>query len=35
MYGRYFTTGGSLTKPAGLTSQTLNDLLVKGNSTSR
>jgi peptide/nickel transport system substrate-binding protein len=33
MYGRYFTTGGSLTKPAGLTSQTLNDLLVKGNST--
>ena len=34
MYGRYFTTGGSLTKPAGLTSQTLNDLLLKGNSTS-
>ncbi len=33
MYGRYFTTDGSLTKPAGLTSQTLNDLLVKGNST--
>jgi peptide/nickel transport system substrate-binding protein len=33
MYGRYFTTGGSLTKPAGLTSQTLNDLLVKANST--
>ena len=34
MYGRYFTTGGSLAKPAGITSTTLNDLLVKGNSTS-
>lgn len=33
MYGRYFTTGGSLMKPAGLVSTTLNDLLVKGNST--
>ncbi|MGI8416669.1 MAG: ABC transporter substrate-binding protein [Nakamurella sp.] len=33
MYGRYFTTGGSLAKPAGLVSKTLNDLLVKGNST--
>ncbi len=31
MYGRYFTTGGSLKGPAGLTSKTLNDLLVKGN----
>ncbi len=34
MYGRYFTTGGSLAKPAGITSTALNDLLVKGNSTS-
>jgi peptide/nickel transport system substrate-binding protein len=34
MYGRYFTTGGSLAKPAGIQSSTLNDLLVKGNSTS-
>jgi peptide/nickel transport system substrate-binding protein len=33
MYGRYFTEGGSLSKPAGLESSTLNDLLVKGNST--
>jgi peptide/nickel transport system substrate-binding protein len=33
MYGRYFTTDGSLTKPAGLVSKELNDLLVKGNST--
>lgn len=32
-YGRYFTTGGSLAKPAGLASQALNGLLVKGNST--
>jgi peptide/nickel transport system substrate-binding protein len=34
MYGRYFTTGGSLGKPAGIQSATLNDLLVNGNSTS-
>lgn len=34
MYGRYFTTGGSLAKPAGIQSSALNDLLVKGNSTS-
>ena len=34
MYGRYFTTGGSLAKPAGISSTALNDLLVKGNSTS-
>lgn len=34
MYGRYFTTGGSLAKPAGISSPALNDLLVKGNSTS-
>ena len=34
MYGRYFTTGGSLGKPAGIASQALNDLLVKGNTTS-
>ncbi len=33
MYGRYYTTAGSLKGPAGLTSQALNDLLVKGNST--
>jgi len=33
MYGRYFTTDGSLKGPAGLTSKTLNDLLIKGNST--
>jgi peptide/nickel transport system substrate-binding protein len=33
MYGRYFTTDGSLKGPAGLTSSTLNNLLVKGNST--
>jgi peptide/nickel transport system substrate-binding protein len=33
MYGRYFTDGGSLAKPAGLASKTLNDLLVKGNTT--
>jgi peptide/nickel transport system substrate-binding protein len=31
MYGRYYTTGGSLSKPAGLDSTTLNDLLVKAN----
>jgi peptide/nickel transport system substrate-binding protein len=34
MYGRYFTTGGSLAKPGGIVSQELNDLLVKGNTTS-
>ncbi|MCU1616037.1 MAG: transporter substrate-binding protein [Frankiales bacterium] len=34
MYGRYYTTGGSLAKPAGIVSQPLNDLLVKGNTTS-
>lgn len=33
MYGRYFTTGGSLSKPAGITSAKLNELLVKGNGT--
>jgi peptide/nickel transport system substrate-binding protein len=33
MYGRYFTDGGSLAGPAGLESKTLNDLLVKGNTT--
>ena len=31
MYGRYFTTDGSLSKPAGLISPTLNQLLAKGN----
>ena len=31
MYGRYYTTGGSLSKPAGLDSTTLNDLLIQGN----
>ncbi|MGH3097231.1 MAG: ABC transporter substrate-binding protein [Streptosporangiales bacterium] len=31
MYGRYFTTGGSLKKPAGLTSDELSSLLAKGN----
>lgn len=31
MYGRYYTNGGSLAIPAGLESATLNDLLVKGN----
>jgi peptide/nickel transport system substrate-binding protein len=33
MYGRYYTTGGSLSKPAGLDSPTLSDLLKQGNST--
>lgn len=33
MYGRYFTKGGSLTKPAGLASPKLDHLLRKGNST--
>ena len=31
MYGRYYTTGGSLSIPAGLDSPTLAALLVKGN----
>ena len=31
MYGRYYTTGGSLAIPAGLDSPTLAELLVKGN----
>jgi peptide/nickel transport system substrate-binding protein len=31
MYGRYYTSGGSLSIPAGLDSPTLADLLVKGN----
>lgn len=31
MYGRYFTTGGSLSKPAGLESADLAALLTKGN----
>ncbi|MEV5751079.1 ABC transporter substrate-binding protein [Actinoallomurus sp. NPDC052308] len=34
MYGRYYTSGGSLAKPAGLDSSTLSDLLNQGNSTS-
>lgn len=33
MYGRYFGTGGSLSKPAGLESPALADLLAKGNAT--
>ena len=33
MYGRYFTAGASLAKPAGITSSTLNALLAQGNST--
>lgn len=33
MYGRYFVTGGSLAKPAGLESPTLSRLLTQGNST--
>jgi peptide/nickel transport system substrate-binding protein len=33
MYGRYYTTDGSLKGPAGLSSKELNELLVKGNST--
>lgn len=31
MYGRYYTSGGSLSLPGGLDSTTLNGLLVKGN----
>lgn len=34
MYGRYYVTGGSLSKPAGLDSTTLSNLLTQGNSTS-
>ncbi len=34
MYGRYYTTGGSLSKPAGLDSPTLAGLLAQGNATS-
>jgi peptide/nickel transport system substrate-binding protein len=34
MYGRYYTTGGSLSKPAGLDSATLAGLLAQGNATS-
>jgi peptide/nickel transport system substrate-binding protein len=34
MYGRYFTAGGSLATPAGLTSSTLGKLLDEGNATS-
>jgi peptide/nickel transport system substrate-binding protein len=34
MYGRYYTTGGSLSKPAGLTSAALAGLLAQGNATS-
>ncbi len=33
MYGRYFTTDGSLSKPAGIASAKLNELLAKGNAT--
>lgn len=33
MYGRYFGAGGSLSKPAGLESQALADLLAQGNAT--
>lgn len=33
MYGRYYVTGGSLAKPAGLDSPTLSRLLTEGNST--
>jgi peptide/nickel transport system substrate-binding protein len=33
MYGRYFTSGGSLSKPAGLDSSTLAGLLTHGNAT--
>jgi peptide/nickel transport system substrate-binding protein len=33
MYGRYWTTGASLAKPAGLDSTTLGDLLTRGNNT--
>jgi peptide/nickel transport system substrate-binding protein len=34
MYGRYYTTGGSLSKPAGLDSPALSNLLQQGNATS-
>jgi ABC-type transport system substrate-binding protein len=34
MYGRYYTTGGSLSKPGGLDSSTLANLLQQGNATS-
>jgi peptide/nickel transport system substrate-binding protein len=34
MYGRYYTTGGSLSKPAGLDSPTLGNLLTQGNASS-
>ncbi|NUS45154.1 MAG: ABC transporter substrate-binding protein [Mycobacteriaceae bacterium] len=34
MYGRYFGTGGSLSKPGGIESQALAGLLAQGNSTS-
>ena len=33
MYGRYYTAGGSLAKPAGLDSTALSDLLKQGNAT--
>jgi peptide/nickel transport system substrate-binding protein len=33
MYGRYYTKGGSLSKPAGLDSPALSDLLNQGNAT--
>lgn len=34
MYGRYFATGGSLSKPGGIESPKLADLLAQGNATS-
>jgi peptide/nickel transport system substrate-binding protein len=34
MYGRYFTTGGTLAKPAGLESKQLNNLLTQGDASS-
>jgi peptide/nickel transport system substrate-binding protein len=34
MYGRYYTNGGSLSKPAGLDSAQLASLLTQGNATS-
>jgi peptide/nickel transport system substrate-binding protein len=34
MYGRYYTVGGSLSKPAGLDSPQLASLLTQGNATS-
>jgi len=34
MYGRYYVTGGSLAKPAGLDSPQLSRLLTQGNATS-